>query len=130
MSEKEFEMSDEYKLSLERLMKAINERDRLLEYVNSRPFPPQVRAQKLQLIGQLTKQIEKFEKAIAGEYEITQEKFRAEEKLDTIYEELDEMTDEILPELLAYLAEHNPEVHAKLVADLERIDKENEDEDE
>lgn len=127
MPRKEYKMSDDYKQSVARLLDRIKERDRLLDYVNVRPFPPDVRKEKLRLIDQLTRQIDKFEQALAKEYEITQEKRQFEEEIEKDYEELDEMCDEILPELLAYLAEHNPEAHAKIVADLKEIDEKEED---
>jgi hypothetical protein len=55
---------------------------------------------------------------------------QAQLELEKEYEELDEMTKAIEPELLAYLQKNNPEAYEKLKADLEEIDARYPDEEE
>lgn len=125
---KEFEMDEDFKESIKNLLRSIEKRDWLLDFVNSRPFSPAERTEKFRLIDKLTKGIEKFEQSLAKEYSLTQEKMRLEEKLEQDSAELEEMTDKILPELLAHLKKTNPEAHDKLVADLKAIDEAEDDE--
>ena len=127
---KEYEMDEDYKEALENLLRLIEKRDRLLDFVNSRPFSPAERTKKFRLIDELTKEIEKFEQSLAKQYSITQKKLQLEEKFEQDHTELEEMTDKILPELLAHLKKTNPEAHDKFVANLKAIDEAEDDEDE
>lgn len=88
MKQKEYPMNEDYNRALKRLTEQIAERDRLLEQIKL--LPPAKRANGLQLIAELNQIIENGEQALAKEYESAQQLRRAEEKRDTLFEDLAE----------------------------------------
>jgi len=109
---KEYEMSDGYKQALQHLLERIQTRDWLAEKIKI--ASPSRRAKLVQQLAELDRHIDKFEQALANEYELTQRKGRLEEEYEAQMEKLDEMTDAIL----ADMKEKAPELYRKIKAEL------------
>lgn len=122
MSDEELEITDEYRKESEFLLQRIKDREELVELLKI-AHPSKI-AEIRNSIARLDDVIERSEKIM----EMHLEAQRLQQKADKDYEELEALTDLILPELLAYLEKNNPEAYEKLKADLAAIDEE-EDED-
>lgn len=109
---------EEYQKETASLLKRIEKREQMVQLLKiARPEKiPAIR----ECIASLDKGIEHTEKIM----DLHREKFQLEMELEKQYVELDEMSRAIEPELLAYLAEHNPEAYEKLKAELAEIDEE------
>jgi hypothetical protein len=86
MSEKEYEMDDDYKRAAAFLVEQIAERDEFAEKLKL--LPPEARPEALRLLAELDKAIERGEQALANEYEAYQNKCRLEEKRDRAFDDL------------------------------------------
>jgi hypothetical protein len=109
---KEYEMSDGYKRALQKLLDRIKTRDWAVEKLKT--IHPSRRAKLTKQIAELNRGIDKFEQALANEYEIVQKLGQAQEEYDAQMENLNEMTDNIL----ADMKEKDPELYRKIIADL------------
>jgi ribosomal protein L29 len=116
MSEESYETTDEYKEETAKLFELMQRRDEMRGLLKI--AQPSKIAEVRKTIATLDNLIKETEEIM----EIIARKHRMEIELDKRYEELDKTVDAVLPELLAYLAEHNPEAYEKLKASLEEID--------
>jgi hypothetical protein len=124
MSDEELEINDEYRKKSEFLLQRIKDREEMVELLKI-AHPSKI-ADIRNCIARLDDIIERTEKSM----EMHLEALRLEQEIDKDYEELEEMTDHILPELLAYLEKNNPEAYEKLKADLAAIDEQDEEDEE
>jgi dsDNA-specific endonuclease/ATPase MutS2 len=109
---KEYEMSDSYKQALKHLLDRIKTREWLAEKIKI--ASPAQRPNLLKQLAELDRHIEKFEQALANEYELAQRKGQLEEEYKAQMEDLEELTDAIL----ADMKEKAPELYEKIVAEL------------
>lgn len=109
---KEYEMPDEYKQALQHLLDRIKTREWLAEKIKI--ASPSRRPKLVKQLAELDRHIDKFEHALAEEYEITQRKFKAEEEYEAQIEKLDELTNAILTDM----KEKAPELYQKIIAEL------------
>jgi hypothetical protein len=86
MSEKEYEMDEDYKRAAAFLVEQIAERDEYAEQLKL--MPPEARPEGLRLLAEFDKAIERGEQALANEYEAFQNKCRLEEERDKAFDEL------------------------------------------
>jgi DNA anti-recombination protein RmuC len=113
MSErKEYEMSDSYKQALRHLLERIQTRDWVAEKIKT--ASPARRPKLVKQLAELDRSIDKFEQALAEEYELAQRKGRLEEEYEAQMEELDKTCDDILEGM----KEKAPELYEKIMADL------------
>jgi hypothetical protein len=104
MSDKVYEMDDNYNQGVADLLEFIKERDELAETIKFAP-PEKIReAQKL--LAELNKAIEEGEAALAKEYEAYQKQRRAENDLD---EKMEEMLDRVV-KVFIHVKYNNPEM--------------------
>jgi len=122
MSEESYETTDEYQKETAKLFELIQRRDEMhgLLKIAQPSKIAEVRRVIANLDG-LIKQTEEIMEMVAAKYRLEIEA----EKQDAVTMA---MTEAILPELLAYLAEHNPEAYENLKASLEEIDAREDDE--
>lgn len=123
MSEEDLLNSEEYQKESAFLLKRIEDREEMLGLLKiAHPSKiSDIRA----CIAQLDDIIERTEDIM----EMHLKKHRLEKEQEKRNEELEKMTDAILPELLAHLEKTNPEAYEKLKASLEEIDARYPDED-
>ena len=116
MIEEAYETTEEYKEEIAKLFELIQRRDdmRALLKIAKPPRIPEIR----QVIANLDGLIEDTEEIM----EMIAKKHRLELEAEKNYEELNATYEAIKPELLAYLAEHNPEAYEKLKAELEELE--------
>ena len=125
MSEESYETTGEYKEETAKLFELIQRRDEM------RGLLKIAQPSKIAEVRKVIANLDNLIKETEGIMEIIARKHRMQIEYDKQCEELDKTVDAILPELLAYLAEHNPEAGEKLKADLEEIEaREYDDEDE
>lgn len=93
MSEKEYEMNDDYKKAAAILVEKIAERDEIAADIKL--LPPAKRPEALRLLADYDKFIERGEQVLADEYESYQNLRRAEEKRDAAFDDIAERTVEI-----------------------------------
>jgi len=110
--QKEYEMSEGHKRATQHLLEAIELREKLNEMLKT--ARPAKRAKIIQSIAMLDRQIDKFEQALANEYEIVQKKGRREEEYEAQLEKTLEMTDKILADMKV----KNPELYLQIKADI------------
>ena len=109
---KEYEMPDDYKQALRNLLDRIKTRDWAVEKLKT--IHPSRRANLIKQIDELNRGIDRFEQALANEYELVQELRRVEEEYAAQMEELDKMADAIM----ADMKEKEPELYRKIKAEL------------
>jgi hypothetical protein len=118
MSEKEYEMDDDYKRAAAFLVEQIAERDKYAEQLKL--LPPEARPEGLRLLAELDAAIERGEQALANEYEAYQNQRRLEEVRDKAFDELTEglagsyvhvkyRNPDLLPKLEAVIADMEPD---------------------
>lgn len=88
MSDKVYEMDDDYKRAAAFLVEQIAERDKYAE--NLKLLSPNERSEGLRLLAELDKAIERGEQALANDYEAYQKQRRLEDKRDTAFDKLAE----------------------------------------
>jgi len=108
MSEKEYEMDDDYKRAAAFLVEQIAERDEYAEKLKL--LPPEARPEGLRLLADLDEAIERGEQALANEYEAFQNQRRLEDERDKMF---DEMT-ERLSGAYVHVKYRNPEMLAQM----------------
>lgn len=86
MKEKEYPMDDDYNQKLQFLTELIAERDKLRKKLIV--LSPAARAKILQALDEFDEAIERCEQALANQYEAHQKLCRAEEKRDSMAEDL------------------------------------------
>jgi hypothetical protein len=123
MSDEPFEQREEYKKESETLLFHLQEREEMTRLLKI-AHPSKV-SEIREVIAGLDHLIERTEKIM----QIILEKYQLEQEAEEHYLKVQAKMDKALPELLAYLAEHNPEAGEKLVADLAEIEARNRDED-
>ncbi len=118
MSEKEYEMDDDYKQALAFLLERIAERDEIAEQMKL--LPPAARPEGLRLLAELDKGIERSEQALADEYDAGQKVRRSEEERDQAFDELTEG----LAGAYVHAKYRNPDMLPNLDAVIEGMDDE------
>lgn len=88
MSEKEYEMDDDYNRAAAFLVEQIAERDEYAEMLKL--MPPEARPEGLRLLAELDEAIERGEQALAKEYESYQKMRRLEDERDAMFDDLAE----------------------------------------
>ena len=86
MSEKEYEMDEDYKRAAAFLVEQIAERDEMVEQLKL--LPPEAIPEGRRLLGELNKAIERGEQALADEYESYQDLRRSEDARDKAFDDL------------------------------------------
>ena len=91
--EKEYEMPDEYKRNLARVVEMIEERD---EYVRIMPtLPPDVRAEAKPALDELNRAVERAERELAAEYDRFQNEQRCKAELRETFARLEATVERI-----------------------------------
>ena len=86
MSDKVYEMYDDYHQAIEKLHNFIKVRDELAEFL--KVAPPEKLLENRELLAKMDKQIENSKALLAKEYEAYQVKCRDEEKLDDVKDDV------------------------------------------
>lgn len=114
MSEKVYEMDDNYNQAMEKLLEHINERDELAEALPH--IPSEKRREARELLDEMNKKIEKVEAALAKEYASFQKMRRAEEERDVLFDEILDRTVKIYIHIKHNHPQMEPDIKEKALA--------------
>lgn len=111
--QKEYEMPDDYKQATQHLLERLEFREKLAGILKTTVSPSR-RAKIIKHLAELDYHIDKFEQALAKEYELVQKKGRLEEESEAEMEKTLDMMDLILADMKV----KEPELYRKIKADI------------
>ena len=120
MSEETYETTEEYQKETTKLFEYIQRRDEMHGLLKiAKPSKISALRDVIARLDNLIRQTEEIMDILARKFQLELEADREDEKLEEMYQA-------VKPELLEYLAEHNPEAYEKLKAELEALEAEEE----